>query len=551
MRATLVHHFLEQAAQAHPESILVIDGETRASYKEVDSEANRVAHALLEQGIKTGDRVGLLASNSRFYIESYYGILKAGAIVVALNAAADWRTHCEFLEHSQARGLICGARMGRRVVGIEQLSHLEFILGTTADWPDKFSRRTCCRFLDSDGYLAAKENHRPHVSLSKNDRAAIVYTSGSTGRPKGVTLQHRNLVANTCSIVEYLKLTAADRVLVVLPFHYVYGKSLLNTHVAVGGSVVIENRFLFLQQALDTLEQTAATGLAGVPSTFAILLNRSNFCSRIFPHLRYLTQAGGAMAPDLQRRLIECLPGKQIFIMYGATEASARLAYLNPADLPRKIGSIGKAIPNVEIRVLREDGTEAGVDEVGELVARGENIMEGYWNNPEETAAVLSPLGYHTGDLGRRDKEGFLYVVGRNREMIKSGAHRISPKEIEEVLAEHPQVHEAAVIGVPDEILGEAIWAFISPRLNEMPNAEDLLHWCKKRLPSYKVPGTLQVLRELQRNASGKIDKLLLVREYSRGRVSHLIGQNMLSSIQECTIPTDQTASGFTPGLFG
>jgi acyl-CoA synthetase (AMP-forming)/AMP-acid ligase II len=350
----------------------------------------------------------------------------------------------------------------------------------------------------------------PRLELRPSDRAAIVYTSGSTGQPKGATLRHANLVANTRSIVQYLGLASDDRVMVVLPFHYVYGKSLLNTHIAVGGSVVIENGFLFPQRALETLERTCCTGFSGVPSTFAILLNRSNLACRTLPHLRYVTQAGGAMAPELQRRLIAALPGKQIFVMYGATEASARLAYLPPHELPRKLGSIGKAIPGVALRVLREDNTEAGVGEVGELVAQGENIMEGYWDDPDETGRVLDQFGYHTGDLARRDEEGFLYVVGRSREMIKSGAHRIAPKEIEEVLQEHPAVHEAAVVGVPDEILGEAIAAYVSPRAAAPLCEQALLQWCRAKLPSHKVPGLLRVVEDFERNAAGKINKLVL-----------------------------------------
>jgi long-chain acyl-CoA synthetase len=258
------------------------------------------------------------------------------------------------------------------------------------------------------------------------------------------------------------------------------------------------------------MEREEATGFSGVPSTFAILLNKSNIAGRQLPALRYVTQAGGAMAPEMQRRLIEALPGKRIFIMYGATEASARLSYLDPAELPRKIGSIGKAIPNVELKVLRDDGGEADVDEPGEIVARGSNIMEGYWSDPEETAAVLDDKGYHTGDLGRRDAEGFLYVVGRKREMIKSGAHRISPKEIEEKLIEHPDVHEVAVIGVQDEILGEAIRAFVTPRPGHSPQPRDLVMWCRTHLSSFKVPGSILVIQEFPRNASGKIDKLSL-----------------------------------------
>lgn len=216
------------------------------------------------------------------------------------------------------------------------------------------------------------------------------------------------------------------------------------------------------------------------------------------------------MPPETQRRLIGALPGKQIFIMYGATEASARLAYLHPRDLARKIGSIGKAIPGVDLRVLRGDGKEADTDEVGELVASGENLMEGYWNDPAGTAEVLDADGYHTGDLARRDSDGFFYVVGRKREMIKAGAHRIAPMEIEETLVEHPQVDEAAVIGSPDEILGEAICAFISPRPGESLAPDDVLRWCKERLPSYKMPHRIQIVQEFRRNASGKIDKQVL-----------------------------------------
>ncbi len=536
----LVHQLLEHQAQQRPEAVLVLDGRQQVTYAEIERRANAVAHLLLDQGTQRGDRIGLLAVNSSEYVAAYYGILKAGGIVVALNASAEGVTHRQLLTLCGARGLICGRRMARRITGLEDLASLDFVVGWGQEWHGPHignsrteERRTengqpvavdCgekvpaedlqagaarWRFIDQQRLLEAPDNP-PCQSLSSRDRAAIVYTSGSTGKPKGVTLRHANIVANTESIVQYLELTPYDRVMVVLPFHYVYGKSLLNTHVAAGGSIVIENGFLFPQRALDTLERSEATGFSGVPSTFAILLNRSTLAQRELPHLRYVTQAGGAMAPQLQRRLIEALPGKRIFIMYGATEASARLSYLPPEDLPRKIGSIGKAIPGVTLTVRRDDGTPADVGEVGELVAQGANIMEGYWDDALDTAAVLDQQGYHTGDLGLRDVEGFLYVVGRKREMIKSGAHRIAPKEIEEILLEHPNVHEAAVVGVPDEMLGEVIAAFISARTNEPLNEREILDWCRRRLPSHKVPGLLRVIEEFERNAAGKINKLRL-----------------------------------------
>jgi len=274
---------------------------------------------------------------------------------------------------------------------------------------------------------------------------------------------------------------------------------------------------MFPNTALDTLEREACTGLAGVPSTFAILLNRSTLAQRALPHLRYVTQAGGAMSPALTRRLMEVLPRQAIFVMYGATEASARLSYLPPSELRRKLGSIGVAIPGVELRVLRSDGSECAVGEEGEIVARGANIMSGYWDDPEATRDVLDEDGYHTGDLARRDADGFLFIVGRRNDFIKAGAHRISAKEVEEAILELPEVHEAAVVGVADEILGEKIAAFVALRAPDGCDSRVLLKELKRRLPPHKVPGVLEILDDLPKNESGKIMKRSLVQRLARG----------------------------------
>jgi acyl-CoA synthetase (AMP-forming)/AMP-acid ligase II len=296
--------------------------------------------------------------------------------------------------------------------------------------------------------------------------------------------------------------------MVVLPFYYIYGKSLLNTHFAVGGSVVIDNRFLYPNVILQTMAEQEATGFAGVPSTFTILLGRSNVRSRKFPKLRYLTQAGGAMAPAVQKDVAETFSPASLFIMYGATEASARLSYLPPEDLPRKWGSIGKAIPNVELFVADENGRPLPTGEEGEIVARGSNIMSGYWNHPEETAKVLRNGLYYTGDIGRSDDEGFLYVVGRSKDMIKIGGNRVSAKEIEEALHEHPAVAEAAVIGVPDMVLGEAPKAFVVLRDSFGKDiAEQLPGFLQSHLALYKIPKLYEIRDSLPKTDSGKILK--------------------------------------------
>jgi acyl-CoA synthetase (AMP-forming)/AMP-acid ligase II len=259
------------------------------------------------------------------------------------------------------------------------------------------------------------------------------------------------------------------------------------------------------------MRQHAVTGFAGVPSTFALLLHRSNIDEVLLPDLRYVTQAGGGLPPTRILEWLERGPKAAFYVMYGATEASARLTYLEPSELRRKLGSIGRAIPNVEILVVTEDGRVAAEGEVGELVARGANISPGYWNNPNETAARFTEIGYMTGDLGYADEEGYLFLVGRRHDMIKVGAHRVGAKEIEDVLHQYPAVHEAAVVAAPDDILGEVPVAFVALR-EDLPNpAEALRAFCSHSLPAYKVPVRFVFWQELPKiQGVGKIDKRIL-----------------------------------------
>ena len=273
---------------------------------------------------------------------------------------------------------------------------------------------------------------------------------------------------------------------------------------------MIENRVAFPNVVLSSMEEHEVTGFAGVPSTFAFLLHRSNLAEARLPHLRYVTQAGGAMPAARILEWLERGPRADFYVMYGATEASARLSYLPPADLRRKLGSIGSAIPGVELRVVREDGGTAARGEVGELVARGENISPGYWNRPDETTERFGSNGYRTGDLGYADSDGCLFLVGRLHDMIKVGANRVGLREIEDALHDHPGVSEAAVVSAPDDLLGEVPIAFVTLR-HPLPDPEPALRaFCAARLPPYKVPVRVAVLTELPRLTAGKIDKRTL-----------------------------------------
>jgi acyl-CoA synthetase (AMP-forming)/AMP-acid ligase II len=260
------------------------------------------------------------------------------------------------------------------------------------------------------------------------------------------------------------------------------------------------------------MKEQNVTGFSGVPSSYTILLNRSKVRDIKFPALRYLTQAGGGMPAAVQKEVASVFSPARLFIMYGATEASARLSFLDPAELQRKWGSIGKGIPNVDLFISDPEGNRLPIGEQGEIVARGANLMSGYWNHPEETAKVLKNGLYYTGDIGVMDEEGFIFVVGRSKDMIKIGGNRASAKEIEDAIYEHPDVADAAVIGVADDILGEAPKAFIVLKDHRIHNEfrEQILNFLKSRLPGYKVPKQIEFRESLPKNESGKVQKLQL-----------------------------------------
>jgi len=272
---------------------------------------------------------------------------------------------------------------------------------------------------------------------------------------------------------------------------------------------VINNKFAFPAAVLNEMVAEHVTGFSGVPSTYAYLLHRSPLSSyrEKLVSLRYCSQAGGHMAKSVKEGLQKVLPAHtQIYIMYGATEASARLSYLPPEHFKEKMDSIGKAIPGVSLRILSPSGEEVPPGEIGELVAAGENIMLGYWRDPEGSEKVLCSGWYYTGDQAYQDEDGFFYVVGRKDDLLKVGGHRINPQEIEDVLMESGMVVEAAIIGVQDDLLGNRLIAFIAPRNGEF-NEKSILEYCFERLPKFKIPGEVKIVRELPKNANGKIKR--------------------------------------------
>jgi len=345
--------------------------------------------------------------------------------------------------------------------------------------------------------------------MDPDDLAGIIYTSGSTGLPKGVMLSHQNIVSNTLSICRYLRLKQNDIQMVVLPFFYVMGKSLLNTHIAAGGTVVINNKFAFPAAVLNEMVKEGVTGFSGVPSTYAYLLHRSPLAGYRdkLVSLRYCSQAGGHMPRIIKEGLRQVLPEHtDIYIMYGATEAAARLSYLEPGRYLDKMDSIGKAIPGVTLRVMGPRGSEVQPGQTGELAAKGPNIMKGYWQDPGATKQVLIDGYYHTGDQAFQDSEGYFYIVGRKDDQIKVKGHRINPREIEDVLMASGKLVEAAVLGVPDNLMGNKLIACVVAKTDGESRSE-IQSFCARKLSKHKLPAEVKYVRALPKNASGKIDR--------------------------------------------
>lgn len=494
MSTLLLQRFLAIARQ-QPERVAVHQGASSVLFGELVSHAIAIA-ASMQQRIQVGDRVALLIENSAEYIASCYGVWLAGGVVVGLNTALKADDLCWQIEHCEAVAVIAEPKYWQPINARlpESIAGQSLVVGSEM-WQQ----------LSQAALPFAESN----IELGGESPAQIIYTSGTTGQPKGVLLSHANLAANVQSIQNYLSIRADDIAMCVLPFFYSFGNSVLHSHLTLGSALVLENSLMYPQTILQQMQDRRVTAFYGVPSTYYILLARAQLSGDALATLRYCAQAGGAMDPARIERFCEVLPHAEFVVMYGQTEASARLSWLPPADRVRKAGSVGIAIPAVEFSVRNEEGMELGAGQLGEVCARGPNVMIGYWRDAEATKQVLRDGWLYTGDLGYRDADGYLFLVGRSKEMIKSGAHRISPREIEEIIASVPGAGDVAVIGVEDELLGQSIKACVIGQEDEALRRL-ILRTCRERLPLYKMPKAVEFYSEFPRTASGKIQKHLI-----------------------------------------
>src|SRR5258708_23037024 len=509
----LIWHLLGESGGRWAEKEALIHGEERLSYGEVARRVNGLAAGLRDAGLRRSDRIGIYLEASIPQALSIFGISRAEAVYVPINALLHPEQVMHIARDCGMKGLVTTVpKLASLAEVLPQIPSLEFVVvvgsgEVTAQLPVHRFKEFCGRTLSGDW----------HETSIEKDLAAILYTSGSTGKPKRVMLSHANVVAGSRIVSTYLGITESERILAALPFSFDAGMNQLMTSFEKGGACVLIN-FIFAREIVQVLLKEKITGLAGVPTLWSLLAqSNSTLAKQPLPHLRYITNTGGAMPQAVLKVLREVLPATKVFLMYGLTEAF-RSTYLPPEELDRRPTSMGKAIPDTEILVLNDQGQLCKPGEPGELVHRGPTVSLGYWNRPEDTARALRPkplfssdfAGFekacYSADLVKMDEDGFLYFIGRRDTMIKSSGFRISPTEVEEVLFDSGKLRGAAVIGIPDDALGQTIKAFVVAKDGNPVDIDAMLTYCAEKMPRYMVPKTLEVLSELPKTSSGKVD---------------------------------------------
>ena len=514
----LLHDALLTSAALHPDKTAVVADGARHSYEALLDAALRLARALQDNGVRRGDRVAVYLDNSWPAVVAIYGTLLAGAVLTVINPQTKEEKLAFMLADSEARALVTERSLAP--VFLPALAHAPDVkcVICSGGLPDAASEGAPAyrhTLLGFDEALTGAEPRPVSRGVIPNDLAALIYTSGSTGNPKGVMLSHQNMVFAAGSISEYLRLDASDRIMNVLPLAFDYGLYQLLMSVLLGATVIVERSFVYPVPVMRRVIELEATVFPIVPTIGATLLSLNRSGGWTFPGVRRVTNTAAALPGEFIPRLATVFPNALIFAMYGLTECK-RVAYLEPERVLEKPTSVGKAIPGTEVFLLSPDGAPVAAGETGVLHVRGPHIMLGYWKQPELTAAMLKPGPLPgervlcTHDFFTMDADGDLYFVGRSDDIIKTRGEKVSPVEVENVLHRIAGVREAAVVGVPDELLGEAIRAFVVLDDTASLTEQQVKRECMARLEGFMVPRDVVFVSELPKTTTAKVSRRLL-----------------------------------------
>jgi amino acid adenylation domain-containing protein len=516
----LVQRMLEEGARKWPDKVAVVAGDQKATYAELDEAANQLGHALQGAGVRRGDRVVILVDSSVEAVVSIFGVLKAGATFVMLHTGTRRDRLAFILESAEATALITESIRVRHATDVLNAAPSLRCVVWADDRPLQTSDSICTLTWSELAALPALEPPCPAIDL---DLAMLIYTSGSTGEPKGVMVSHANMLSATRMVNAYLHNTVNDIILNVLPLAHGYGLYQVFLAFDVGARVVLESGFGFPARIIGLIAREQVTALPGVPTFFALLLRYPDLLRRQFPHLRYLTNAAAALPTAHIQQLRAAFPSARIISMYGQTECK-RVSYLPAEELDRRPDSVGIAIPNSEVYIVDEAERRLPPGEVGELVVRGAHVTRGYWRSPELTARKFRPgplpgeTVLYTGDLFRADADGYLYFVSRKDDMIKCRGEKVSPREVENTVCRMDGVAEAAVVGVDDEVLGQAILLVLVPHPSAHLDERAVRAFCLRTLDDYMQPKYVDLVAELPRNENGKVDKRRILAEFASAR---------------------------------
>ena len=528
----LLPELIRRSAERAPQALALTHGEVGCTYSDLAVAVDRFAAALAALSLGRGERVAIYLEKRPEAVMASFGAAAAGAVFVPVNPLLKPEQVAFILRDCNVRVLVTSPeRLPSLTAALDSCDELRFVLTTGGAVSPTGPEHCGLSKWQQFGWDELPD--LPHAGAHRMidaDMAAIFYTSGSTGSPKGVVLSHRNLVAGAQSVASYLENSAQDTLLAALPLSFDAGFSQLTTAFLAGGRVVLLN-YLLPRDVLKAMAAERVTGLTAVPPLY-LQLARLEWPAEAVQNLRYFANTGGRLPTETLTLLRGKAPRAKPFLMYGLTEAF-RSTYLQPSEVDRRPDSIGKAVPNAEVLVLRADGTPCAVEEPGELVHRGALVSMGYWNKPVQTAErfkllptdapgrdlglPLPEYAVFSGDTVRMDAEGFLYFVGRNDEMIKTSGYRVSPTEVEEVLYSTGLVTECAAFGVPHAVLGSAIQVVATKSISAGAEAHNsLIDQCRERLPAYMVPaGIALVDGALPRNPNGKIDRKRLSQQWS------------------------------------
>ncbi len=504
----LLHQLLEHSAQQSPGKVALVFEGANHTYADIDRQAGQLAAELQQRGVRRGDRVATFLDNSVEAVVAIFAALKCGAVFMPINPLTRRDKLAYLLNDARASVLIAHAALRpefEAALTDNNTVHTCFVAGLR----DSSTALADPRCLPCPTQSAHALKAPANIDL---DLAGVIYTSGSTGEPKGVMLTHLNMVSAARSIVAYLEVQPDDRIVCVLPLAFNYGLSQVFAAFLVGATLVLERSFSFPVKVLETMAKERVTVFPGVPTVFTLLMNLKTLRDHPLDHLCKITNAGAALSEEHIHQLRHLFPRARLYSMYGLTEC-IRVTYLPPEQIDIRPTSVGRGMPNEEVWLVDEAGARLPLGATGELVIRGSNVMRGYWGKPEETAKRLKPgsiageMVLHSGDLFRTDAEGWLYFVARKDDIIKSRGEKVSPREVENVLYGMPGILEAAVIGVPDPVLGEAVKAFVTCKAGSALTEREVIRYCLSRLESFMAPKHVIFVDELPKTDTGKIKK--------------------------------------------